>query len=205
MGFYADRMLPWLIDRQLGRREIADLRRDLLADLTGDVLEVGFGTGLSLPHYPRSVTRLMVLDPHRPALKRVGERIAAAPFPVVLLPYPGHGPYPLPACAVDAVVSFFTLCTIPEVEGALREFKRVLRPGGRFVFLEHGASEEPRMLVWQQRLAPIQACIAGGCRLDRPIDALIAGTGFAEVRQERIRVDAMPRLIGRLFSGCATR
>jgi SAM-dependent methyltransferase len=205
MALYGDWILPWLIETQLGRPDIAATRADLLRGIAGEVLEVGFGSGLSLPHYPRAVTRLYALDPHRPPLKRVATRIAAASFPVVTLPYPGQGPYPLADGAVDAVVSFFTLCTIPEAAAALQEIRRVLKPRGAFVFLEHGAGETPRVLAWQRRLTPLQMRIGGGCHLDRPIDRLVEQAGFAELRHERIRLASFPKIAGRLYRGVAVR
>jgi SAM-dependent methyltransferase len=205
MSLYADWILPWLIEAQLGKPDIAATRAELLRGLSGEVLEVGFGSGLSLPHYPRAVTRLYVLDPHRPPLKRVAARIAAASFPVVTLPYPGDGPYPLAEGTVDAVVSFFTLCTIPDVAAALREMRRILKPGGTFAFLEHGASEQARVLAWQRRLTPLQKRIAGGCHLDRPIDRLVEAAGFAALNCERIRLPSVPGLAGRLYRGSAVR
>jgi SAM-dependent methyltransferase len=104
---------------------------------------------------------------------------------------------------MDAVVSFFTLCTIPDVAAALQEIRRVLKRGGSFVYLEHGAGEHPRLVGWQRRLTPLQRRLGGGCHLDRPIDRLVAEAGFAELRQVRLDEPRMPKLIGRLYRGVA--
>jgi len=205
MGVYADRILPWMIDRALGSAPVAEQRAALLQGLAGDVLEVGFGTGLSLRHYPAGVRRLYTLDPSHPPLKRVAERIAAAAFRVEELAFDPARPYPLADGAVDAVASMFTLCTIPEPAAALREVRRVLKAGGRFVFLEHGKAESAGLHRWQRRLTPLWARFTGGCQMDRDIAALLNAAGFRDVRHERVAVEGMPFWLGRLYRGAAVQ
>jgi ubiquinone/menaquinone biosynthesis C-methylase UbiE len=205
VGLYGDRILPWLIDVSLRSPEIGAMRDTLLRDLSGNVLEVGFGTGLSVRHYPRSVTRLYALDPGTPRFRRVATRISAAPFPVILLPFDPAGPYPLADHAVDAVTSMFTLCTIPDPEAALREMLRVLKPGGSLAFLEHGRAEAPHLGRWQTRLSPVWSCFTGGCQLDRDIPGIVERSGFHNVRHERIAAEGVPPLMGRLYRGVAVK
>lgn len=205
MGLYAHRILPWFTDLALAPAAIAEQRAALLQGLAGNVLEVGFGTGLSVRHYPKDVTRLVALDPKHPPLKRVAQRIAAAPFPVEYLPFDPDRPYPLGAGSVAAVASMFSLCTIPEPACALREIYRVLQPGGRFVFLEHGKAEQPGLHRWQRRLTPVWGRFTGGCRLDRDIIALVEAAGFEPVSHERVRVEGVPPWLGRLYRGVAVK
>jgi SAM-dependent methyltransferase len=203
MGLYNNRILPWCIDVALRGPPIAEQRSAVLRDVKGEVLEVGFGTGLSLRYYGPGVTRLYALDPGTPPFKRVERRIARAPFPVVRLPFDPAQPYPLANGSVDAVTLLFTLCTIPDPPGALREIARVLKPTGSLFFLEHGLAESPRVIRWQRRLTPLWKHVGGGCHLDRDIAGLVEASGFRLQRHERCSVDGMPALMGRLYRGVA--
>jgi len=204
MALYRDHVLPYCMDWVLGRAPFTALRRDLLAPVSGTALEIGFGTGLSLACYPAALRHLYTLDPYRPHLGRTRRRMARAPFPVQVLPYDGRGPYPLPAGAVDAVTSMFTLCTVPDVLKTLQQVRRVLKPGGRFIFLEHGAAEQERLLCWQRRLTPCWRHLAGGCHFDRPLGELLAQGGFRSLEMQRFAMPELPRIFGRLLRGEAT-
>ncbi len=204
MGFYTEQVVPRLIDFGLAQTPFPKERKKLLQGVQGVLLEVGFGSGLSLPHYPLEVTKLYVLDPSATALKLARKRIATAPFPVQVLPFDG-GRYPLPDASCDWVTSMFTLCTIADVPAALAEVRRVLKPGGRFRFMEHGAAEEPGILRWQHWLNPIQRTLFDGCEFDRPIDGLIGSAGFASVSLTRERPPKLVKLMGRLYEGTAVR
>ncbi len=151
--------------------------------LSGEILEIGFGSGLNLPYYPPQVRRLLAVEPSDTAWKLAREAIEAAPFPVERLGETAES-IPLPDASVDAAVSTWTLCTIPDAGRALREVRRVLRPGGIFRFLEHGRSDEPRVARWQDRLTPLQKRLAGGCHINRPIGRLLEGAGFAREEME---------------------
>lgn len=187
MPFYTDRFLPHLVHWVLRGGTFRQLRQECVRGLSGTVLEVGFGSGLNLPWYPREVTRLWFLEPSPEARRMAREAIAAAPFPVEPIGDTAES-IPLADASVDAVVSTWTLCTIPDVETALREMRRVLRPGGQFRFVEHGRSPEPRVARWQDRLTPLQKRLAGGCHLNRPIDRLIEEAGFRLDRIDRFYV-----------------
>src|SRR5271169_3527205 len=176
MTLYRDRVLPFLLDHAMGR--LGDLRRPALASAYGEVLEVGFGTGLNLPHYPRDVARLVGLDPMDALRPRVARRILDAPFTVTRVHHPAEKGLPFEAESFDCVVTTFTLCSIGEVDAALGEMLRVLRPGGRYLFLEHGLSDKPRVARWQRRLTPLQRRLAGGCRLDLEVVETIRRSGF---------------------------
>ena len=176
MGFYADHVFPLLLDWTM--RAVDDLREPALAGARGDVLEVGFGTGLNLPHYPGAVRRLVALDPLRALERRVAKRVAAARFPVERVALPADQRLPFQDASFDCIVSTFTLCSIPDAKAALAEMRRVLRPGGVYLFLEHGRSDDPRVARWQERFEPIQRRIACGCHLSRPIDRLVREAGF---------------------------
>jgi ubiquinone/menaquinone biosynthesis C-methylase UbiE len=203
MGFYAERILPRLLDKSLDRAEFAALRRAALADVRGEILEIGFGTGLNLPHYPATVRHLTTVDSSAGMSKLARQRIDASPIAVDQRVLDGAR-LPFADDSFDTVVSTFTLCSIGAVDGALRELRRVLRPGGRFHFVEHGLSDDPQVQRWQHRLTPVQRLVAGGCHLDRDIAALIAGAGFTFVRLEQSAIDGLPDLAGYCYRGLAT-
>jgi ubiquinone/menaquinone biosynthesis C-methylase UbiE len=177
MGIYRDHILPRGVNWVLSRPEFLELRRTVTAGLRGKVLEIGFGSGLNLPYYPPEVDRIYAVDPAKLGQKLAARRIEACPIPVEFSDLNAEV-LPLETDSMDAVLSTWTLCTIPEVTNALRELRRVLRPGGRFHFLEHGLSPEANVVKWQRRLNPLQRRLAGGCQLDLKIDHLILSVGF---------------------------
>jgi ubiquinone/menaquinone biosynthesis C-methylase UbiE len=176
-SWYEERLLPRVIDKVCATPQFRPHRVEAVAGLSGTVLEIGFGSGLNLPHYPPAVERLLVVDPAALGLELASDRILAAPFPVEPVGLDGAS-LTLDDDSVDHVVSTFTLCTIPDVEAALGEVRRVVKPGGTFRVLEHGISPDPSVASWQRRITPIQRRVAGGCHLDRAIVPLIEAAGF---------------------------
>ncbi len=177
VGFYVDRVLPRITDVALGRKDLHKLRARVCGGLAGEVLEVGFGSGLNVPHYPPSVARVRAVDPATVGRRLAAARVAASPVPVEYVGLDGER-LPVEDESVDHVLTTWTLCTIPDASHAVAEMRRVLRPGGRLHFVEHGLAPHPKVVRWQQRLNPIQKRVFGGCHLDRPIDRLIADAGL---------------------------
>jgi SAM-dependent methyltransferase len=204
MGLYARAIFPSLCDWVLDRPDVARHRRELLASVRGEVLEIGFGTGLNLHCYPDAIGRLTVIDRnpgmHRRARRRleksgrhVDQRIGA----VESLPFPAEN--------FDCVVSTFTLCSVDRVAVCLEEITRVLRPGGRFFFLEHGLSPDPAVQKWQRRLNPLERWLADGCQLDRNIRTLLEPAGFAGIDCSEHDLERVPPTHGHLYRGTATK
>ncbi len=191
-----------LMDWSMRGPEIGRLRARALATAAGHVLEVGFGTGLNLQYYPAAVRSLTALDPLDALRGRVEARIAAAPFPVRRVALAADGRLPFDDTHFDCVVTTWTLCSILDAPAALREMRRVLRPDGRYLFIEHGASDDAGVARWQRRLEPLHKRIAGGCHLTRRIDALIASAGFTLVDYERW-VEPGPRVFTAMVRGSA--
>lgn len=181
--WYEQQVLPRAIDRACATRMFRSARREVVAGVSGTVLEIGFGSGLNLPVYPSDVERLLAVDPAPLGRRLAADRIAAVGFPVDDVGRDGAR-LDLADASVDHVVSTFTLCTIDRVDDALAEVRRVLRPGGTFRVLEHGLSDDPAVASWQHRLTPLQRRVAGGCHLDRPIQRLVERAGF---RPEHVR------------------
>lgn len=200
MGFYERRIFPYVLD--LAMRGMNPLRADVLAPASGEVLEVGFGTGLNLAYYPPGVTRLHALDPMDALRKRVGARIAAAPFPVERHALRADGRLPFDAGRFDCVTVTWTLCSIPDALAALREMRRVLKPGAKLLFIEHGRSDDEKVARFQDRWNPIQNAIAGGCNVNRKIDALIREGGFEFEKLERYQAPG-PRFLTGMYRGVA--
>lgn len=197
--YYENRIFPHVLEvamKQLGKH-----RGETLADASGDVLEIGFGTGLNLPHYPAGVERLATVDPMDALPEKVKDRIDAAPFPVDRHHLPADGGLPFDAGRFDTVTVTWTLCTIPDAAKALEEMHRVLKPDGKLLFIEHGRSQEPGIARWQDRLNPIQKFIGCGCNLNRKIDALVQDAGFHLASLERF-IEG-PRVVGSLYRGTA--
>jgi ubiquinone/menaquinone biosynthesis C-methylase UbiE len=203
MGFYEQTILPYLIDLSLSDPKIGRLRREILADVTGEILEIGFGTGLNLLYYPERVDRIATVDPNASRHRITGKRIAESSIRVDHHILSGEA-LPMANDVFDSVVSTFTLCTIPDVEGAIAQIHRVLKPGGRFFFIEHGLSNEPDVQVWQHRLTPIQKRIAGGCHFDRNIRALVQQQ-FIQVTLDEFYLGDAPKVPTYLYKGIATK
>jgi ubiquinone/menaquinone biosynthesis C-methylase UbiE len=201
MGLWSDRVVPRLVDRALRTPEVNARRARTLTGLSGEVLEVGFGSGLNLPFYPAEVERVLAVEPSDLAWQLAGPRIGKA-SPVVERVGLEGARLPVPDTSVDAVVSTFTLCTIPDVGTALAEVRRVLRPGGRLHFLEHGRAPEESVRRWQARLQPLQSRMVGGCRLDRRIDELVAAAGLQIVELTTEYGDG-PKPLSYLYRGRA--
>jgi SAM-dependent methyltransferase len=204
--FYTDQVVPRLTDKMLGTRAVTELRRRAVDGLRGEVVEIGFGSGLNVPLYPPDVTTVYAVDPSAVARELSAGRVAASPVKVEFVGLDGAS-LPLEDASVDAALSTFTLCTIPDVAGALNEVRRVLRPGGTFHFLEHGLCPEPDVARNQRRFNGIQQRLCGGCHLDRPIDALIGEAGFelAELDNDQMPGPKFMLPWGYLYEGVATR
>ncbi len=201
-GFYSRFVFPWLCDRLMGLPFLAEQRRRALADVEGAILEIGFGTGLNLPCYPEHVRRITTVDPN-PGMNRLAMgRIARSGIEVDRRTLGGES-LPFPSGGFDCVVSTWTMCSIPDVGRALGEAYRVLRPGGRLVFLEHGLSPDPGVRRWQRRLNPIEGILADGCRLDLDIEALVRARPFDRVEVERFELKGLPRTHGTMYRGSA--
>lgn len=177
MGFWERQVVPRVINVMMGTKGFAKLRARTTRGLAGEVVEVGFGSGLNVPHYPDTVTKVYAVDPSEVGRRLAANRVAASPIPVESVGLDGES-LPLGDHSVDAALSTWTLCTIPHPQAALREIARVLKPGGRLHFIEHGHAPDERVQRWQRRLNPLQKRIAGGCHLDRRIDELMVDAGF---------------------------
>jgi ubiquinone/menaquinone biosynthesis C-methylase UbiE len=203
VGFYNDQVLPRVMDRVLAAGEFATIRARVTADLSGEVLEVGFGSGLNVPHYPQAVTRVLAVEPAAVGRKLAAKRVAQSSVPVEYAGLDGQE-LALPADSVDFALSTWTLCTIPDAAIALAEIRRVLRPGGVFHFAEHGRSPDAKVARWQDRLTPLQRKVAGGCHLNREIDRMIADSGL-QLGPVRTYYVSGPRPSGYVFEGTATK
>ncbi len=203
MGFYGEQIVPRIADLTLRGRDFERLRARATADLDGEVLEVGFGSGRNVPHYPATVTRVRAVDPSGVGRKLAAERVAASPVPVEYVGLDGQE-VPLADGGVDHVLTTWTLCRIPDVARALREIRRVLRPGGALHFLEHGRAPAAAVARWQDRLTPIQRRVAGGCHLNRQIDELVADAGLEITRLDHPVVHG-PRAFTYTYEGVALK
>jgi SAM-dependent methyltransferase len=203
MGIYQDNIFPRLTDAVMNRSDLEPIRGRVCEGLSGQVLEIGFGSGLNVPHYPAAVARVRAVDPATIGRKLAAKRVAASQAPVE---YAGLDGQSLPAeqDSIDHVLTTWTLCSIPDVRMALAEIRRVLRPGGALHFVEHGLSPDPGVARWQHRLTPLQRRVAGGCHLDRPIDQLVADSGLQLKRMETYYV-AGPKAFGYTFEGVALK
>jgi ubiquinone/menaquinone biosynthesis C-methylase UbiE len=204
MGLYRRFVFPFLCDLTLCSRHVGRYRQELLATAGGDVLEIGFGTGLNLGHYPPSVRRLATADPNPGAHLRAQRRAERAG---ITLDHHmiGSERLPFPDGTFDCVVCTFTLCSVTDPERAVAEAYRVLRPKGRFLFLEHGLSPDAGVRRWQRRLNGIQRVVGDGCHLDRDIKRLVTGSFKETVKMDEFYLEKTPRTHGYVYRGIATR
>jgi ubiquinone/menaquinone biosynthesis C-methylase UbiE len=203
MGFYAQVLFPRLLDWSMSSPELSKYRQEILADLDGEILEIGFGTGLNLPFYPSSVQKLTTVDVNPGMNALAQKRIASSVINVEQRVLNGEQ-LPMADNTFDHVVSTWTLCSIVQVENALAGIYRVLKPGGTFIFIEHGLSDNPKLQVWQNRLTPLQKVIGDGCHLNRNIQVLIE-KHFDRIKLERFVMGSLPAIAAYTYKGTATK
>ncbi len=194
MGFYENRVLPFMINKACAGPPILKQREKVVPGAEGRVLEVGMGSGINLPYYdPARVEFVWGLEPSEGMRRLAAERIEAAPFEVKLLDLPGES-IPLDDASVDTVLLTFTLCTIPDFRTALAQMRRVLKPGGKLLFCEHGEAPDESVRKWQNRINPLWKRIAGGCNLNRPIPHCLEEAGFVVQDLETLYLPNTPRI-----------
>jgi ubiquinone/menaquinone biosynthesis C-methylase UbiE len=204
VGFYSEVIFPRLCDLFMDRSFVAKHRHRLLATAYGDVLEIGFGTGLNLPHYPVEVRKITTVDPNAGMHRLAQRHIRQSKIEVDQRVLSGER-LPFEDNRFDCAVSTFTLCSIENVGQALSEVYRVLKPGGKFLFLEHGLSPEPSVQKWQRRLNWLEIRLAAGCHLDRNMKALVAAQPFSSVEVEEFYLERTPKTHGYLYRGMAVK
>ncbi len=192
MGVYTEHILPRIVDVACNLKEAHPQRRRACDGLAGEVVEIGFGSGLNVPFYPADVTRVAAVEPADVGWKLARKRVAEASTPVERSGLDGQS-LPFGDDRFDAAVSTWTMCTIPDIASALRELRRVLKPGGRLHFVEHGLAPDERVRRWQHRLEPVQKRLFGGCHLTRPTVELLQGAGFAIRHVDRFYEKGAPR------------
>ncbi|MEE2690109.1 MAG: methyltransferase domain-containing protein [Pseudomonadota bacterium] len=203
MGFYADHLEPMIVDFACGMKAVSRERAAVVPKASGDVLEIGFGSARNAPFYDAgAIRRLYALEPSPAMRRRAARRVAGLSFPVEWLELPGEE-IPLDAASVDTVLVTFTLCTIPDVARALAGMRRVLKPGGRLIFLEHGRAPDPGVAKWQDQLNGVWGRIAGGCHLNRDPAQLIEKAGFSIKTLERHYAWGAPKFAGFMSAGVA--
>ena len=203
MGIYRSRILPHLMNAVMSSDENREIRARVCTDLEGTVVEIGFGSGLNVPYYPADVHTVHAVAPATRSIALAGERIEACHAHVHHTSLTGER-VDLPDASADAVLSTWTLCSIPDVDVALSEIRRVLKPGGTLHFVEHGISPDPKVARRQHRLEPINKPIFGGCHLTRDIPALLTRTGFAIETMTTYQHPKEPKAFGWTFEGRAT-
>lgn len=204
MGFYREQVLPRLINKALDTKVERVIRERVCSGLHGEVVEIGFGSGLNLAYYPPTVTKIYAVEPSAVALRLAEPRMAACAAAVEPAGLTGEH-LELPSESFDAVVSTWTLCTIPNLAAALGEVRRILKPDGVFRFVEHGHSPDAGVARWQDRLDPLEQRIAGGCHLNRRIDEAIQGAGFAFDQLDTYYSSGAPKPFVYLFEGQARK
>ncbi|MBS0558575.1 MAG: class I SAM-dependent methyltransferase [Proteobacteria bacterium] len=201
MSFYQRYIIPRLTHLAMGKKQLLPFRQRVIGAAEGRVLEIGIGSGLNFPLYGGTVTSVIGLEPSSELLTMARPRAEAAVVPITLLDGTAEE-IPLDSGSIDTVVTTWTLCTIPNGAQALGEMRRVLRPAGALLFVEHGRAPEPGVARWQDRLDPLWSRLAGGCHLNRKMDDLIAGNGFRIEEMENARLPG-PRTHTYLYQGRA--
>lgn len=202
MGLYREHLRPRLLDLALGAPATETIRRRVCAGLAGEVLELGYGSGLNQPYLPPEVTAVAAVEPSPVALRLAARRRAASPVPVQVVGEDAHH-LDLPDDRFDAALCTWSLCSMADPVAVLREVRRVLRPGAALHFVEHGLAPEPGVARWQRRLSPLNRRVVG-CDLDRDLPVLLAASGLTTTALVEYREPAAPRTAGYFYEGRAT-
>ena len=204
MGFYSHVILPWILDWTMDSEALKRLRREVLSEASGDILEIGFGTGANLAFYPPGVRKITTADPNPGMRARAQKRIQASPRFVDTWMVTAET-LPMPDNTFDTVVSTMTLCSVSDADAVIREVYRVLKPGGRLLFLEHGSSPDRNVKFLQDLLTPVSKTLGDGCRLNRNMRRLLENQQFAISSLKNFYLDDIPKVAGYMYQGIAQK
>lgn len=202
MGIYGDHVLPRIINVACGLKASKPLRERVCGDLEGEVVEIGFGSGLNVPYYGPKVQRVSAVEPADLGWKLASKRLASASVPVERSGLDGES-LPFDDDSFDSALSTWTMCTIPDVDQALAEVRRVLKPGAALHFVEHGLAPDEPVRRWQHRLEPTQKRLFGGCHLTREIVPLLENAGFEVADVDAFYEEGAPKFVGANSLGVA--
>lgn len=204
MSFYDDHILPHVINMACGTKPVLKQREKIVPQAEGRILEIGMGSGINIPYYnPEKVEKVWGLEPSEGMRRKAQSRVEAAPFDLEWLGLPGEE-IPLDDNSADTIVLTYTLCTIPDWRAAVDQMRRVLKPGGKLLFSEHGKAPDEAVLKWQNRINPLWMKMAGGCHLNRDIPKLLREGGFDIKKLDSMYVPSTPKVAGFTYWGYAT-
>ncbi len=204
MGFYSRYIFPRIMDMALSREDHTELRVKLLAEVEGEIMELGLGSGLNLPCYPSAVTKLAAIEPN-PGMQPLAKSRTASSDITVMYHRLSGDTLPVEDSSFDCVVSTWTLCSIDNISRAIKEVHRTLKPGGKFFFLEHGLSDDPSVAASQRRWNPVTRRLLGGCNINRDIKSIVKSGGLQIATLDRYMLQSTFKIMGNMYQGVAVK